>query len=93
MAQGLFVVGFTVQEVLAILAVAKANLLNKVTQTSWTIGESSSGSVVSMATKEVLEECAYALQQLDPATYGKITRTVANFSGGLPGCNGFPPCR
>lgn len=80
MAQGLFVVGFTIAEVLAIQAVAKANLLAGTLQTSWSLGESSSGSQVSLSTLQMLEECRYALQQLDPATYPKITRTLANFS-------------
>lgn len=85
MAQGLFVVGFTVPEVLAILAVAKANLLAGTQQTSWSMGETSSGSQISLPTREVLDECRYALQQLDPATYPRITRTLANFSGsGIP---------
>lgn len=81
MAQGLFTVGFTLAEVKAILAVAKKNLLSGVQQTSWSLGESSSGSVVSLPTKEILEECMFALQQLDPATYSKVTRTLASFAG------------
>lgn len=81
MAQGLFVEGFTVADVLAIQAVAKANLLAGVQQTSWSLGESSAASSVAMPTREILDECRYALQQLDPATYPKITRMLANFSG------------
>ncbi len=86
MAQGLFVVGFTVDEVLAILAVAKKNLLAGVTQTSWTMGETSSGSQINMPTVDVLDECRYALQQLDPQQFPKITRTIANFSGSRGTC-------
>lgn len=89
MAQGLFVVGFTVEEVLAILQVAKTNLLSGVQQTSWSLGESSSAGVQSMSTTAVLDECRFALQQLDPATYGKKTRTLADFSGGPSLGNGF----
>lgn len=80
MAQGLFVVGFTIDEVLAIQAKAKANLTAGVTQTSWTVGEASSGSVQPMGTVEVLDECRYALQQLDPVTYPKITRLKCDFA-------------
>ena len=79
MAQGLLVVGFTVDEVLAILAVAKQNLLAGVQMTSWTVGEASSGSVINLDTKTLLDECRYALQQLDPVTYPKITRLTAKF--------------
>lgn len=89
MAQGLFTVGFTVDEILAILAIAKKNLMAGTLQTSWTLGESSSGSQVPMSTMDVLDECRYALQQLDPATYRKITRTIANFSGTPPPTPGF----
>ncbi len=79
MAQGLLVVGFTVDEVLAILAAAKANLLAGVQQTSWTVGEASSGSVINLPTAVLLDECRFALQQLDPVTYPKITRLTARF--------------
>lgn len=91
MAQGLFVQGFTVAEVLAIQKVAKDNLIAGTMQTSWSLGESSSGSVPSMSTMQVLDECKYALEQLDPATYKKITRLRANFSGGYPH-EFFPGC-
>lgn len=84
MAQGLFVVGFTVAEVLALQAVAKQNLLNNVVQTSWTMGETSSGSSQAMSTMSVLDECAYALQQLDPATYPKKNRAICNFGHVCP---------
>lgn len=76
MAQGLFVTGFSVAEVLQIQAKAKELLVEGKTVMAW----GDSGSTVSkqfpMTVKEVLEECAYALRVLDPATYGR-RRSVA----------------
>lgn len=85
MAQGLFVHGFTLAEVLAIQKVAKANLLAGVQQTSWSLGESSSGSVPAMTTMQVLDECQFALKKLDPKTYPSRNRVYANFSHGPRG--------
>jgi hypothetical protein len=76
MAQGLFTTGFSVAEVLQIQSKAKELLLEGKTVMAW----GDSGSTVSkqfpMTVKEVLEECAYALRVLDPATYGP-RRTIA----------------
>jgi len=76
MAQGLFVTGFSVAEVLQIQARAKELLVEGKTVMAW----GDSGSTVTkqfpMSVKEVLEECAYALRVLDPATYGR-RRNVA----------------
>ena len=85
MAQGLFITGFTVAEVLQIQAKAKEMLVEGKTVMVW----GDSGSTVSkqfpMTVKEVLEECSYALRVLDPATYGP-RRNVAQSSitGYLP---------
>lgn len=77
MAQGLFTTGFSVAEVLQIQAKAKEMLMEGKTTMAW----GDSGSTVSkqypMPVKEVLEECAYALRVLDPATYGR-RRNVAH---------------
>ena len=83
MAQGLFITGFTVAEVIQIQSKAKELLVEGKTVMAW----GDSGSTVSkqfpMTVKEVLEECAYALRILDPATYGPRRRvsqsTVAPF--------------
>jgi hypothetical protein len=80
MAQGLFVTGFTVAEVQAIQARAKALVLE-----GKTIMESGAGSLTgkkefTMPVREVLEECAYALKELAPETYGRrVTRTVPRY--------------
>ncbi|XHR30899.1 MAG: hypothetical protein ACFUZC_10105 [Chthoniobacteraceae bacterium] len=85
MAQGLFITGFSVAEVLQIQARAKELLVEGKTVMSW----GDSGSTVTkqfpMTVKEVLEECAYALRVLDPATYGP-RRNVAQsgITGYLP---------
>ena len=85
MAQGLFITGFSVAEVLQIQARAKELLIEGKTVMAW----GDSGSTVTkqfpMTVKEVLEECAYALRVLDPATYGP-RRNVAQsgITGYLP---------
>lgn len=79
MAQGLFITGFSVAEVLQIQSKAKEMLIEGKTIIAW----GDSGSTVSkqfpMTVKEVLEECAFALRVLDPATYGP-RNTVAQSS-------------
>jgi hypothetical protein len=85
MAQGLFITGFSVAEVLQIQSKAKELLIEGKTVMAW----GDSGSTVTkqfpMAVKEVLQECAYALRVLDPATYGP-RRNVAQsgITGYLP---------
>jgi ABC-type sugar transport system substrate-binding protein len=76
MAQGLFVTGFSVAEVLQIQARAKELLVEGKTVMAWGDSGSSVTKQFSMTVKEVLEECAYALRVLDPATYGR-RRNVA----------------
>lgn len=71
MPKGLFVVGFTVQDVLDIQAKAKAFLKEGKTLMSYTEGGTTTSKQFAMPVKEVLDECSYALQQLDPQTYGK----------------------
>ena len=76
MAQGLFTTGFSIAEVLQIQSKAKELLFEGKTVMAW----GDSGSTVSkqfpMSIKEVLEECAYALRVLDPATYGPRRRVA-----------------
>ena len=83
MAQGLFVTGFTVAEVLQIQAKAKEFLMEGKTLMAWQDSGSTATKQFPMPVKEVLEECAYALRVLDPATYGPRRRvaqsTVAPF--------------
>ena len=83
MAQGLFVTGFTVAEVIQIQSKAKEMLVEGKTVMQW----GDSGSTVSkqfpMTVKEVLEECAYALRVLDPSTYGPRRRVAQSSCWGL----------
>ena len=85
MAQGLFVTGFSVAEVLQIQAKAKEMLVEGKTVMAWGDSGSSVNKQFPMTVKEVLEECSYALRALDPATYGP-RRNVAQsgVSGYLP---------
>jgi len=86
MAKGLFVVGFSVAEVLQIQSRAKEMLTEGKTVMSWGDSGSSVGKQFPMSVKEVLEECAYALSLLDPATYrrGRKRIAVSKISGYLP---------
>jgi hypothetical protein len=83
MAQGLFITGFTVAEVLQIQARAKQMLLEGKTLMTWSDSGSSASKQFPMSVREVLEECAYALRSLDPQTYGPRKRvaqsTVSTF--------------
>lgn len=71
MARGLFVTGFTKQEVLDIQTAAKALVLEGKTIMNWNDAETSAANQFVMPVDEVLEECAHALKILDPDTYGK----------------------
>jgi hypothetical protein len=71
MAQGLFVVGFDVEEVEAILAKAKTFLMEGKTIMSWGESGSSAGKEFVMPVREVLLECAHALPILDPDNYSR----------------------
>jgi hypothetical protein len=82
MAQGLFTVGFTLEEIQKIQAKAKALVLEGKTIMQWGEGGTSSQKQFTMPVEKVLDECRYALRRLDPDTYGRrVTRTVASFSG------------
>lgn len=84
MAKGLFVVGFTVHEVLAIQTRAKALVMEGKTIMSWNDAETSASKQFAMPVDQVLDECAHALRILDPATYGKNRfATRSRFSGYL----------
>lgn len=76
MAQGLFIVGFTVAEVVLIQSKAKEMLMEGKTLMSWADGGSNATRQFAMPVKEVLEECAFALRTLDPETYGPRRRTA-----------------
>lgn len=79
MAQGLFITGFTVAEVLQIQAKAKQMIVEGKTLMSWGDSGMSVSKQFPMTVKETLEECAYALRILEPSTYGP-KRTVATSS-------------
>ena len=85
MARGLFITGFTIAEVLAIQTRAKALILEGKTIMTWNDAETSVAKQFTMPVDAVLEECAYALRRLDPATYGKPRTVAASFIfGHLP---------
>jgi hypothetical protein len=85
MARGLLITGFTVAEVLAIQARAKALLLEGKTIMNWNDAETSVAKQFTLPVDQVLDECGHALRVLDPATYGRPRTTAASsISGYLP---------
>ena len=85
MARGLFIVGFTVSEVLAIQRRAKEFLIEGKTIMNWNDADTSVAKQFTMPVDQVLEECAHALRVLDPSTYGRARTVAASFiSGHLP---------
>ena len=84
MAQGLFVTGFTVADVLAIQSKAKQMLMEGKTVISWGDSGTSVTKQFPMTVKETLEECAYALCILDPVTYAPRRRVVQSTVGFIP---------
>lgn len=85
MARGLLTTGFTVAEVLAIQRRAKDMLLEGKTIMNWNDADTSSSKQFVMPVADVLDECAYALRVLDPATYGAARIAGASsITGCLP---------
>ncbi len=85
MAQGLFITGFTITEVLAIQSKAKEMLMEGKTLMAWGDSGMTTSKQFPMTVKETLEECTYALRVLDPVTYGhKKTIAVSSIVGYLP---------
>ena len=82
MARGLFITGFSVSEVLAIQRKAKEMLMEGKTIMNWNDADTSVSKQFTMPIDQVLEECAYALRVLDPATYGKPRIAAASFISG-----------
>lgn len=74
MAKGLFTVGFTVAEIIAIQAKAKQFLLEGKTLMAWGESGSTATKQFPMTVAETLDECAHALRALDPQTYGRRRR-------------------
>ena len=83
MAQGLFITGFTVAEVLSIQAKAKQMLMEGKTVMSWGDSGTSITKEFPLTVKESLEECAHALRVLDPATYGPRRQVAQSFIEGV----------
>ena len=81
MAQGLFIVGFSVEEVRAIQNKAKELLLEGKTIMAWNDSGSSVTKEFALTVRETLDECAYALCILDPATYGRRRRVLVSRMG------------
>lgn len=69
MAKGLFIVGFTVQDILDILAKAKANLKAGVIMTSYSASGVNTGKQIVAPTLEIVDECTHALTVLDPVRF------------------------
>ncbi|MBP7948908.1 MAG: hypothetical protein KA004_04570 [Verrucomicrobiales bacterium] len=82
MARGLFITGFTIVEVLAIQARAKALILEGKTIMNWNDADTSVSKQFTMPVDQVLEECAHALRALDPDTYGRNRIAGASFIDG-----------
>ena len=67
--KGLFLRGFTLDEIKSIQSKAKAFLLEGKTIMSWSDGGGTSVSKqFTMPITDLLEECAYALAKLEPST-------------------------
>lgn len=80
MAKGIFITGFTVEEVKAIQAKAKALLMEGKTIMSWTDGGGTSVTKqLVMPVAEVLEECAYALRRLETVNTTGATSAPGSF--------------
>lgn len=85
MAQGLFITGFSIAEVLSIQSKAKQMLMEGKAVMSWGDSGMSVSKQFPMTVKETLEECAHALRVLDPSTYGpRRTTAVSSVVGYLP---------
>ena len=74
MAKGLFTIGFTVAEIIAIQAKAKQFLLEGKTLMAWGESGSTATKQFPMTVADTLDECAHALRVLDPQTYGRRRR-------------------
>jgi hypothetical protein len=81
MAQGLFITGFTVAEVLSIQAKAKQMLIEGKTVMSWGDSGTSVSKQFPMSVKETLEECAHALRVLAPESHGPSRRVAQSTVG------------
>jgi hypothetical protein len=84
MAQGLFTTGFTVAEVLAIQSRAKQMLMEGKTVMSWGDSGTSVTKQFPLTVKETLQECAFALRVLDPATYAPGRRVAQSQVAFIP---------
>ncbi len=85
MARGLFIVGFTVTEVLDIQTRAKELLLEGKTIMNWSDADTSASKQFTLPVDQVLDECAHALRILDPEVYGKPRIAFTSFiDGHLP---------
>lgn len=82
-AKGLFKTGFTVAEILAIQATAKADLLAGKGIMSYTTGGTSVSKQYSMPIGDVLAECQCALRFLDPVTYPPQARVFTRDLSGI----------
>lgn len=85
MARGLFIVGFTVAEVLDIQTRAKELLLEGKTIMNWSDADTSASKQFTLPVDQVLDECAHALRVLDPKAFGKPRIAFTSFiDGHLP---------
>jgi len=80
MAAGIFV-GLTESQIVAIRTQAVALVTEGKTIMNWSSGNTSTGKQMVLPTKEVLEECRYALRKGWPATYGYLVqKATCNFN-------------
>ena len=84
MARGLFIIGFTLAEVIEIQSKAKQLLLEGKTLMSWGESGSSASKQFAMPVSEVLEECAHALPRLDPENHRQPRRVGATRIASFP---------
>ena len=83
MAKGLFTVGFTVAEIIAIQSKAKQFLLEGKTLMAWAESGSTATKQFPMTVGDTLDECIHALRVLEPQTYGRRRRVAVSSVGFL----------
>jgi hypothetical protein len=85
MAEGFLKTNFTLAEILVIHQRAKEFLFEGKTLMSWNEAGSSASKQFTLPVDVVLKECEFALQRMDPATYGRPRNVAASHvSGYLP---------
>ena len=81
MAKGIFVVGYTLEEVRRTHSKAKQLAEEGKTIMSWAESGFTVTKQFPITVSETLDECSYALRILDPATYGRRRRVAVSQAG------------